>query len=127
MPVLVFVWAWVPWGMVDGLLRSGFPVCVSALGHPVAFGFRGVGKGGAGGGRSAAVVVWCLCGWSRLSGSAWVACPDAGVSVGVFLARAVWVAGVPLLGAGRLVFADGAWLVSWCPAWVVVRAGFAWV
>ena len=69
-PVLVLVWTWGPWGMVDGrLLRFGFPVCVSALGHPVALGFRGASQGGGGGGRSAAVVVWCLCGRSWLSSS----------------------------------------------------------
>ena len=48
--------------------------------------------------------------------------PDARVFVGVFLARAVPVAGILLFGAGRLVLADGAWLGSWCPAWVVVPA-----
>ena len=72
-PVLVLVWTWVAWGMVDGWpLRSAFPVCVSSLGHPVAFGFRRTGQGSAGVWRSAAVVVWCLCGWSWLLGSAWV-------------------------------------------------------
>ena len=82
--------AWVPWGMVDGRpLSTGFPVCVSALRHPVPFGFRGTGQGRAGGGGSAAVAMWRLCGWSWLSGSAWVAWPDAGVRVGVFLVRAV--------------------------------------
>ena len=94
----------------DGwLLRSGFPVCVSALRHLVAFGFRGAGPGGAGGGWLRAVVAWCLRGRLRLLGSAWVAWPDEGVRVGVFMALAVWAAGTPLLGAGRLVWA---WLVS---------------
>ena len=73
---------------------------------------------------SAAAVVWCLCGWSRLSGSAWIARLDAGVCVGVFVARAVWVVGTPLLGAGRLVWA---WLVLWCPVWAMVWVCFAWV
>ena len=122
-PVLVLVWMWVLLRKVDGRpLRSGCPVCVSALGHLVAFGFRGTGQGGAGGGRSAALVVWCLFGWSWLSGSARVAWPDAGVRVGVFLARDVWVACIPLFGAGRLALAGDALVVSWCPAWVVVQA-----
>ena len=128
MPVLVLVWTWVPWRKVDWrLLRSGFPVCVSALGHPVAFGFRGTSQRGAGGGQSAALVVWCLFWWSWLSGSTWVAWPDAGVRVGILLVRAVWVAGISLFGAGWLALAAGAWLVSWRPAWVVVRAWLAWV
>ena len=127
LPVLVLVWAWVLWRMVDGLLRSGFPVCVSVLGHPVASGFQSVGQVGAGGGRCAAVVVWCLCGWSRLSASAWVAWPDASARVAVFVVRAVWVAGIPLLGAGRLLLGVGAWPMLWYPAWVVVRALFVWV
>ena len=71
-------------------LRSGFPVSVSALGHPVAFGFRGSGQGGAGVERSVAVAVWRLCGWSWLLGSARVASPDAGVRGVVFLVQAVW-------------------------------------
>ena len=109
MPLFVLVWTWIRWGMVDGRsLRSGLPVCVSAVRHTVAFGFRGPGQGGAGGGRSAAVVVWCLSGRSWLSGSAWRAWPDAGVRVRVFLARAVWVVGIPLFGAAQLALADGA-------------------
>ena len=87
MPVLV--WAWVSWGMgVGWLLRSGFPVCVSAPRHLVASGLWGAGPGGADGGCLAAVVAWCLRGWSRLPGSAWVAWPGAGVRVGVFMAWA---------------------------------------
>ena len=93
----------------DGwLLRSWFPVCVSAFRHLVASGFRGAGPGGAGGEWLAAVVAWCLRGRSRLLGSAWVAWPDVGVRVGVFMAWAVWALGMTLLGAGRLVWA---WLV----------------
>ena len=54
------------------------------------------------------MVAWCLCGWSRLRGSAWVAWPDVGVRVGVFMAWAVWAVDTPLLVAGRPVWA---WLV----------------
>ena len=89
-------WVWVRAGagvgvgvgvVGDGrLLRSGFPVCVSALRHLVAFGFWGAGPGGAGSGWLAAVVAWCLRGRSRLLGSALVAWLDAGVRVGVFMA-----------------------------------------
>ena len=123
--VPVLVCAWVSWGMgVGWLLRSGFPVCVLALRRLVAFGFRSAGLEGAGGGWLAAVVAWCLRGWSRLPGSAWVAWPDAGVRVGVFMAWAVWVVRTALLGAGRLVWA---WLMLWCPGWAVVRVWFAWV
>ena len=90
----------------DGWLwRSGFSVCVSPLRHLVASGFRGAGPGGAGGRWLAAVVAWCLRGWSRLLGSAWVAWPNMGVRVGVFMAWAVWAVGTPLLGAGRSVWA----------------------
>ena len=108
-----WAWAWVRArarvgvgvGVVgDGwLLRSGFPVCVSALRHLVASGFRGAGPRGASGGWLAAVVVWCLRGRSRLLGSAWVAWPDAGVRLGVFMAWVLWAVVTPLLGAGRLV------------------------
>ena len=110
-----WAWAWVRAGagvgvgvcfVGDGwLLRSGFPLCVSALRHLVASGLQNAGLGGAGGGWLAAVVAWCLRGRSRLLGSAWVALPDVGVPVGVFTAWAVWVVGIPLLGAGRLVWA----------------------
>ena len=110
-----WAWAWVRAGagvgvgvgvVGDGwLLRSGLAVCVSAPRHLVASGFRGAGPGGAGGGWLAAVVAWCLRRQSRLLGSAWVAWPDAGVRVGVFMAWAVWAVGTPLLGAGRLVWA----------------------
>ena len=113
-----WAWVWVRAGagvgvclgvMGDGwLLRSWFPVCVSALRHLVAFGFWSPGPGGAGGGSLAAVVAWCLRGRSGLLGGAWVAWPDAGVRVGVFMAWAVWAVGTPLLGAGRLVLA---WMV----------------
>ena len=113
-----WAWVWVRAGagvgvclgvMGDGwLLRSWFPVCVSALRHLVAFGFWSPGPGGAGGGLLAAVVAWCLRGRSGLLGGAWVAWPDAGVRVGVFMAWAVWAVGTPLLGAGRLVLA---WMV----------------
>ena len=113
-----WVWAWVRAGAAVGvgvdvvgngwLLRSGLPVCVSALRHLVASGFRCAGPGGAGGGWLAAVVAWCLRGWSRLLGSAWVAWRDVGVRVGGFTAWALWAVGTPLLGAGRLVWA---WLV----------------
>ena len=51
------------------------------------------------------MVAWCLCGWSWLLGSAWVAGPDVGVRVGVFMAWAVWAVGTPLLVAGRPVWA----------------------
>ena len=45
-PVPVLVWVWVSWGMgVGWLLRSGFPVCVSALRHLVASRFPGAGRG----------------------------------------------------------------------------------
>ena len=98
-----WAWAWLRAGagvgvgvgvVGDGwLLRSGLPVCVSALRHLVASGFRGAGPGGAGGGRLAAVVARCLRGWSRLLGSVWVAWPDVGVRVGVFMAWAVWAVG----------------------------------
>ena len=54
------------------------------------------------------MVAWCLCGWSRLLGSAWVAWPDVGVRVGVFMAWAVWAVGTSLLVAGRPL---AAWLV----------------
>ena len=85
--VRVLVWACVSWGMgVGWLLRSGFPVCVSALRHLLASRIRGAGPGGAGGGWLAAVVVWRLRGWSRLPGSAGVAWPDAGVRVDGFMA-----------------------------------------
>ena len=102
---------------------SGFPVSVSVLRHLVAFGYR------VGSGWSSAVVVWCLCGWFRPLGSAWVAWLDAAVRVGVFVAWAVWtgpncLVGALLLGAGRLVWAR---LVSWCAAWVMVWVRFAWV
>ena len=110
-----WAWAWVRAGAGVGLgvsvvgdgwlLRSGFPVCVSALRHLVASGFRGAGAGGAGGGWLAAVVAWCLRGWSRLLGSAWLAWPHVGVCVGVFKAWAVWAVGTPLLGGGRPVWA----------------------
>ena len=53
--------------------------------------------------------------------------PDAGVHVGVFFAQAIRVVGIPLCGAGRLAFADGPRMVSWCPAWVVVPAWLTWV
>ena len=129
-----WAWVWVRVGAgvgvgvgdvgVGRLLRSGFPVCVSALRHLVDFHFRGAGPGGAGGELSAAAVVRCLCGWLRLPGSARVAWLDAGVRVGVFEARAVWVVGSRLLGAGRLLWA---WLVLCCPAWAVVWVRFAWV
>ena len=91
------------------LLRYGFPVCVSALRHLLAFGLWGAGPAGAGGGWLAAVVAWCLRGRSRILGSALVLWPDTDVSVGVFMAWAVWVMGTPLLGAGRLV--GRGWLV----------------
>ena len=69
---------------------------------------RGAGPGGAGGGWFAAVVAWCLRGWSRLLESARVAWPDVGVRVSVFMAWAVWAVGTPPLVAGRPVWA---WLV----------------
>ena len=64
------------------------------------------------GGSSGVLPVWVL----RLASSAWVAWLDAGVRVAVFVARAVWVVGIPLLGAGRLVW-----------AWAPVQVRFAWV
>ena len=108
-----WAWAWVraraAVGVCVGVVRdgwllcSGFLVCVSALRHLVASGFRG-----AGGGCLAAVVAWCLRGWSRLPGSACVAWPDVNVRVGVFMAWAVLAVGTPLFVAGRPVWA---WLV----------------
>ena len=65
------------------------------------------------------MVAWCLQGWSLLPGSAWVARPDAGVRVGVFMAWAVWVVGTPLLDVGRLVWA---WLV--CVGWMGRGVGY---
>ena len=54
-------------------------------------------------------MAWCLCGSSRLLGSALVAWPDVGVRVGVFMAWAVRAVGTPVLVAGRPVWA---WLVG---------------
>ena len=70
--VPVLVWAWVPWGW-GGCCGPGFLCVCRPSGNLVAFGFLGTGLGGAGGGWSAAAVVVCLCGWSRLPGSACVA------------------------------------------------------
>ena len=79
------------------------------------------------------MVVWCLCGWSRLLGSAWVAWPDVGVRVGALMAWAVWAVGTRLLVAGRPVWA---WLVCVggmgrgvgyvCVEGVVGRVGALW-
>ena len=122
MPVPLLVWARVSWGMGLGwLLRSRFPVCVSALRHRAASGFRGAGPGGAGGGWLAAVVAWRLRGLSRLPGSAWLAWPDAGVRVGVFMAWDVWVVGSVIV-AGLCAWWDGAgWVLGICApkAWWV--------
>ena len=76
----------------DGLLVPCVCVGLRASGG---FWYSGHRSGGAGGGRSAAVVVWRQCGWSLLSGSdsagcVWVVWPDAGVHVGVFFVWAVW-------------------------------------
>ena len=60
---------------------------------PQASGFQGAGPGGADGRWLAAVVAWCLRGWSRLLGGAWVAWPGAGARVGVLMAWADGVVG----------------------------------
>ena len=110
--VPVLVWAWVSWGMgVGWLLRSGFPVCLSAPRHLVASGFRGAGPGDADSRWLAAVVAWRLRAWSRLPGSAWVAWPGAGVRGGVFVAWANWLVGSVGL-AGLCGWWDGAGTVS---------------
>ena len=93
------------------------PVCVGPQAS-VASGFRSAGPGGAGGEWLAAVVAWCLRGWSRLLGSAWVAWSDVGVRVGVSMAgQPVWAWLVCLGGMGRgvgYVCAEG--VVGWIGA-----------
>ena len=57
-PVPVLVWAWVSWGTgVGWLSRSGFPACAPAPRLSVS---RAPVRGGADGGRLAAVVAWRL-------------------------------------------------------------------
>ena len=106
---------------------------------------------GAGGGLSAAVVAWCLCEWSLLSGNDDVSgVVRGGGGVGRrlgFLAGvagcgcACWcalgvgcleVVGWPLMCAGGLALAGGAWLVGWGSAQITVWglagvAGWVWV
>ena len=111
-------WASVPWGMAVGRpLRSGFPVFVSALGHPVAFGFRGTSQGAlavggrrqwrcgacVGGPGSRVATVRGVPGWPGRTQACMLVCSWCGLFLGV--------AGGPPFWAGRLVLAGGAWLV----------------
>ena len=142
-------WAWVPWGMVVWRpLCFGFPVCVPASGHPMAFGYRGTGQGVLSPGgrwqwwRGACVVgrgspVWvasCVVAavWVGALG-AWVGWLDVGVRVAVLLVWAVLgVLGWPLLCEGQFVLAGEAWLVAWCSTSIAVlglagSGGWGWV
>ena len=95
-------WVWVcagaGAGVGVGVVGDGGRVAVAlwvpcVCAGPQASGFQGAGPGGADGGRLAPVVAWHLRGWSRLLGSALVACMGAGVRVGVFMAWADGVVG----------------------------------
>ena len=116
--VPVLVWAWVPWGGCCAL--GSLCVCrptgiwrLSVSGVPVRGALAAGGRRqqwcGACVGRRRARVAPGWRGWTH---------------VGVFVARAVWVVGSPLLGAGRLVWVS---LVLWCLAWALVRVRLPWV
>ena len=118
-------WVWVcagaGAGVGVGVVGDGDRVAVAlwvpcVCAGPQASGSQGAGPGCVDGGWLAAVVAWRSRGWSRLLGSAWVAWPGVGLSVGVFMA---WADGV----------VGSVGVVGLCGCWVRVRrrrSGLGW-
>ena len=98
---------WCGCGCRGGWVAVALWVSRVCVGPQAPGGFRFSGRRS--GGRRRRVVAWCLPGWSRLLGSAWVAWPDVGVPLGPFMAWVLHaVDGTASVGVAGLCGWDGA-------------------